>query len=79
MLAINVKTSAAVIYPASSDLEHTLKFDINCCQLPENRVFYVLLDAGDYTKISAGMSLNFVRIEKLFLSLYIAILTKFDF
>lgn len=78
MLAINVKTSAAVMYP-SNDLEHTLKFDINCCQLPENHAFYVLLDAGDYTKISAGISLNFVRIEKLFLSLYIAILTKFDF
>ena len=46
MFSINVKTSEAVTYP-SDTLGRTLIFDTNGWHLPENYIFYILLDAGD--------------------------------
>ena len=58
MVTINVRTSAAVIYPSDA-LGHTLIFDVNICQLPISHTFYILLDAGEllciYTLIIACM------------------------
>ena len=46
VVTINVRTSAAVIYPSDA-LSHTLIFDVNICQLPISHTFYILLDAGE--------------------------------
>ena len=46
VVTINVRTSAAVIYPSDA-LGRTLIFDVNICQLPIRHTFYILLDAGE--------------------------------
>ena len=48
VFSINVRTSAAVTYPADT-LGRTLTFNINNCQLqlPVNQTLYVLLDEGN--------------------------------
>ena len=45
VVTINVRTSAAVIYPSDA-LGRTLIFDVNICQLPISHTFYILLDEG---------------------------------
>ena len=61
VVTINVRTSAAVIYPSDA-LGRTLIFDVNICQLSVNHTFYVLLDAGDFVVYSVYCCMNIIII-----------------